>query len=190
MGIIIVVAFCAIESGVNFMILDMRPMLRGETDRIEIDFSLAPQLPDDAKPDGDARVVGEITDRAGYMRLSLCATLQYNAQCARCLEPVHDEFSVELERTVSTRENLSEKQLEENVDEYAIIEDGKLDLGELVREELLLSFPMRFLCSPDCPGLCPKCGKPLRDGDCGCPKKEPDPRLAVLKTLLEQNEDS
>ena len=27
---------------------------------------------------------------------------------------------------------------------------------------------------------CPKCGKKLRDGDCGCPKKEPDPRWAVL----------
>ena len=28
---------------------------------------------------------------------------------------------------------------------------------------------------------CPKCGKPLREGDCGCPKKEIDPRLAVLQ---------
>jgi uncharacterized protein len=124
------------------------------------------------------------------MRLELTATVPFDAECARCLSPVRDVFSVTLERTVATKDSLSEKQLEENVDEYAVIEDGKLDLGELVSEELLLSFPMRFLCSPDCPGLCPKCGKPLRFGDCGCPKKELDPRLAVLKTLLEQNEDS
>ena len=172
------------------MVLDMRPMLRGEVDRIAIDFLLTPDLLDGAELDGDAHVVGEVTDQAGYMRLTLTASVKYQAQCARCLEPVRDEFSVDLERTVSTRENLSEKQLEENVDEYAIIEDGKLDLDDLVREELLLSFPMRFLCSPDCPGLCPKCGKPLRLGDCGCPKHEPDPRLAVLKQLLEQNEES
>lgn len=171
------------------MVLDMRPMLRGEVDKLSIDFLLTPDLMDGAELDGDAHVVGEVTDQAGYMRLALTATVGFHASCARCLEPVHDSFSVELERTVSTRENLSEKELEENVDEYAIIEDGKLDLDDLVREELLLSFPMRFLCSPDCPGLCPKCGKPLRLGDCGCPKHEPDPRLAVLKQLLEQNEE-
>ncbi len=171
------------------MILDMRPMLRGEVDRINIDFRFAPRLLDGAESDGDAHAVGEVTDQAGYMRLTLSASVRYKARCARCLEPVCDEFSVDLERTVSTKENLSEKQLEENVDEYAVIEDGKLDLEELVSEELLLSFPMRFLCSPDCPGLCPKCGKPLRFGDCGCPKKELDPRLAVLKTLLEPNGD-
>ena len=172
------------------MILDMRPMLRGEIDRIHIDFLLTPEILDGAELEGDAHVVGEVIDRAGYMRLTLTASVNYKAECARCLEPVRDTFSVELERTLATRENLSEEQLEENVDEYAVIEDGKLDLGELVKEELLLSFPMRFLCSPDCPGLCSKCGKPLRHGNCGCPKKELDPRLAVLKTLLEQNEDS
>ena len=76
------------------------------------------------------------------------------------------------------------------MDEYAVIENGGLALDELVREELLLCFPTRFLCSPDCPGLCPKCGKPLRLGDCGCPKREPDPRLAVLGKLLEQSEST
>ena len=123
------------------------------------------------------------------MHLTLTASVDYRAACARCLEPVTGSFSVTLERTVAAHESLSEKQLEENVDEYAVIEDGGLGLDELVREELLLCFPMRFLCSPDCPGLCPRCGKPLRLGDCGCPKHEPDPRLAVLKTLLDQPDD-
>jgi uncharacterized protein len=63
-------------------------------------------------------------------------------------------------------------------------------LDETIREELLLSFPMRFLCQEDCPGLCPKCGKPRREGDCGCPTFEPDPRLAVLKKLLDKNEEN
>lgn len=171
------------------MILDMRPMLRGEASRIDIDFLLTPEPTDGVEFEGDARVVGAVVDQAGYMRLTLEATVPYAAECARCLEPVHDVFAVTLERTVATKDSLSEKQLEENVDEYAVIEDGRLDLGDLMREELLLSFPMRFLCRADCPGLCPKCGKPLRFGECGCPKKEPDPRLAVLKTLLESNED-
>ena len=171
------------------MILDMTPMLRGETDLINIDYLLTPHLPDGAEFDGDAHVVGKITNQAGLMLLTMDVSVIYHAECARCLEPVSGEFAVQLERTVVAAGTLTEEQLEENVDEYAVIENGKLDLDEAIREELLLSFPMRFLCREDCPGLCPKCGKPRREGDCGCPTKEIDPRLAVLKKLLDKNEE-
>ena len=171
------------------MILDMRPMLRGETDRIRFDYPLTPDLPDGAEFDGDAHVVGEVTDEAGYMRLTLKASVSYRAECARCLEPVSGDFAVQLERTVAAEGTLTEQQLEENVDEYAVIQNGMLDIDETIREELLLSFPMRFLCQEDCPGLCPKCGKPRRLGDCGCSMVEPDPRLAVLKKLFDKNEE-
>ena len=170
------------------MILDMGPMLRGETRKIRIDYALTLDHPDGAEFDGDALVKGEITDDGGYMRLTLEATVPYKAECARCLEPVDGDFTVQMERTVAAEGSLTEQQLEENVDEYVAIEDGKLDLDALVDEEIALSFPMRFLCSEDCPGLCPRCGKPRREGDCGCVLTEPDPRLAVLKTLFDKND--
>ncbi len=170
------------------MVLDMRPMLRGEVDRISIDY-LLPEVPDDLpEMNGPAHVTGEVTDQAGYMHLTLSAQVGYRAACARCLDPVEGSFTVALERTVAAKDTLSEKQLEENVDEYAVVEDGTLDLDALMREEIFLCFPTRFLCSPDCPGLCPKCGKSLKTGDCGCPKHEPDPRLVILGTLLDKDE--
>jgi uncharacterized protein len=46
---------------------------------------------------------------------------------------------------------------------------------------------MRLLCSEDCEGLCPHCGKPKRGGDCGCTGKEIDPRLAILKTFFDDS---
>ena len=171
------------------MVLDMRPMLRGETDHIHIDYLLTPDLPDGAEFDGDIHAIGDVTDEAGYMHLTLTASVSYRAECARCLEPVSGDFAVQLERTVAAEGTLTEEQIEENVDEYAIIEGGKLDLDDTIREELLLSFPMRFLCSEDCPGLCPKCGRPRRLSDCGCSLSEPDPRLAVLKKLFDKNEE-
>ena len=171
------------------MVLDMGPMLRGEVDHIHIEYLLTPDLPDGVEFDGDARVVGDVTDEAGYMHLTLTATVAYRTECARCLEPVSGDFAVQLERTVAAEGTLTEKQLEENVDEYAVIENGRLDLDEAIREELLLSFPLRFLCREDCPGLCPKCGKPKRLGDCGCSQIEPDPRLAVLEMLFDKNEE-
>ena len=171
------------------MVLDMRPMLRGEVDRIQFDYLLKPEPLDGVEFEGDAHVVGEVTDEAGYMHLALDASVVYRTECARCLEPVDGTFAVQLERTVAAEGTLSEEQLEENVDEYAVIANGMLDLDETIREELLLSFPMRFLCREDCQGLCPKCGKPRRLGDCGCPTFEPDPRLAVLKQLFDKNEE-
>ncbi len=171
------------------VILDIRPMLRGETKHLHFEYPLTPDLPDGADFDGDACVVGDVTDEAGYMRLTLDATLSFHTQCARCLDPVSGDFAVHLERTVAAEGTLTEEQLEENVDEFAVAVDGRLDLDQEIRDEILLSFPMRHLCSEDCPGLCPKCGKPRRLGDCGCTLREPDPRLAVLKDLFDKNEE-
>ena len=44
---------------------------------------------------------------------------------------------------------------------------------------------IKILCDESCPGLCPKCGKNLNEGACGCPEKEIDPRLSALAELLD-----
>ena len=161
-------------------------MLRGEINSIEIDFVLTPEIIEDVTFTEGARVCGKITNSAGYMRLKLNATLPYIGECARCLEEVRGVFSLDFERTVVTEGMVSAEKLEESVDEYIVIEDGKIELDDAVKEELMLDFPRKLLCSDDCLGLCPKCGKPKKDGDCGCVTKEIDPRLAVLKKLLDK----
>ena len=170
------------------MIVDVAPLLRGEVNRLEIDYTLSPEQLDGIEFDSDARVIGCITDNAGYMRLVLKAELGYHGECARCLAPVDGVFSLDFERTVVTEGTLTEQQLDEMSDEYVVLNDGELDVDEALREELLLGFPTRLLCSEDCPGLCPKCGKPRRDGECGCTDKEIDPRLAILKTYFDKNQ--
>ncbi len=170
------------------MILNMGPILRGEITRMEIDYELTPEPVFDVVFPENAHVQGVLTDDAGYMRLHLVATLPYRGACARCLTPVEGVFTLDFERTVAAEGTISEEQLEENIDSYVMIRDGKLDVDEPLREELLICFPMRLLCSEDCEGLCPKCGKPKREGDCGCPTKEIDPRLAVLKNWVDKEE--
>ena len=168
------------------MIIDLNPMLRGEVSSVDIDFTLSPEFIDGVTFTGDARVKGRITDNAGYMRLMLKAELSYFGECARCLDRVEGTFSLDFERTVVPEGTLTEEKLEENVDEYIVLEGGMLYPDDAVREELLLDFPKKLLCSEDCPGLCPTCGKPKKEGECGCQTKEIDPRLAVLKKLLDK----
>ena len=131
------------------------------------------------------KVKGEITNTAGYMRMTLTMSVDYTAECARCLAPVSGCFSLDLEKTVATREVLGD--LDENrLDDYAIIDDGFLDMDEPLLEQLEMEFPVRFLCKEDCRGLCQKCGHDLNDGDCGCDTKDIDPRLEPLRKLLEK----
>ena len=49
---------------------------------------------------------------------------------------------------------------EENDDgEFVVVPDETLDVDQLVTEDILLDLPSKFLCSPDCKGLCPAAAK-------------------------------
>lgn len=171
------------------MKLDLRPMLRGEISRIPVDFTIACDEIPGITVKGDIAVSGEIVDTAGYMRMELVAEFDYSGECARCLDTVEDHFETEFVRTVVDEGTLTQEQLEENIDEYAVISDGFLDVDEQLREAVILDFPTKIVCSEDCPGLCQICGKPLRDGDCGCKVNEIDPRWAALRTFFDSEDD-
>lgn len=170
------------------MMIDIGPLLRGECKRIDIDFMLTPEPLDGVRFTSDAHIFGSVTDSAGYMRLTLHADLPYEAECARCLCNVTGVFGTDFERTVATPGMLSEQQIADNVDEYVVVKGGMLDIDGELTETLILEFPTRLLCDEDCEGLCQVCGRPKREG-CGCVEKHTDPRLAVLASLLEKEDD-
>ena len=50
--------------------------------------------------------------------------------------------------------------------DYSVKGQVSLDVTDDIRQEVLLSYPFRFLCREDCPGLCPQCGVNLNEGLC------------------------
>jgi uncharacterized protein len=58
-----------------------------------------------------------------------------------------------------------------------------LELGQAVREEVVLAMNPYVVCDPECPGLCPQCGANLKEGPCGCEEDELDPRWDALREL-------
>ncbi len=124
------------------------------------------------------RVTGAVTARAGVVQLSVRAAFEFHGQCDRCLTPFVRAYDLPLEHTlVTTLEN------EEN-DDYILLEQEQLDLDALVQADMLLELPYKNLCREDCRGLCPMCGKNLNEGLCGCRSQSVDPRLEVLRQLL------
>jgi len=46
-----------------------------------------------------------------------------------------------------------------------------VDLGEEIRQEMILANPARVLCSKSCKGICPQCGANLNKEKCKCKNK-------------------
>ena len=169
------------------MILDMLPILSGASQQIDFDFIFTPNADSllvavysDVDFTEPITVTGNVKNMAGYMVLSADVKLTYHTMCARCAEPVDSTLEISFEKDIASSGDVSADN-----DDYIIIEDKKVDLLPIVEEEIMLEMPSRTLCKEDCLGLCQKCGKNLNEGDCSCEKKEVDPRLAILKTLLQ-----
>ena len=123
----------------------------------------------DAETDGDE------------IRMTLRAKALVHGECARCLDPVEREETVEAEWTAKERD------LDDPDFDLPLDEKGHLDVDEWLSQEFLFQIPTVLLCSPDCAGLCPRCGK--KKAECVCPPEEEetapaDARLAILKSLL------
>lgn len=108
--------------------------------------------------------------------------------CSRCLEsyrlPLRLHFDL-LYTSVPESNSKRESRVDEEEITRTHYDGSRIDLEELLSEQIYLGMPLKPLCRPDCPGLCQHCGVNLNEGACGC-SEEPsgDPRLKVLKRLL------
>jgi DUF177 domain-containing protein len=106
--------------------------------------------------------------------------------CSRCLEPLTSPVDAEFDLRYHPRTTTAggdERQVDEADFSSASYENEEIDLGQLIRERLYLSLPMKPLCREDCLGLCPDCGTNLNRGTCDCTRTWEDPRFAALKAL-------
>ena len=172
------------------MVLDITSLISGKVDKIDFEYIIEATdencviPPYDVSFTAPVRVFGQVTDNAGYMRLTVNAEIDYQSRCARCLEDVFGTFTLEFNRTVAISGTLQN----ELNDDYVVVKNGLLDIDRELVEDLMLEFPSKLLCKEECAGLCSKCGKNLNLGPCDCPKKkEIDPRLAILQKLLEND---
>lgn len=103
--------------------------------------------------------------------------------CSRCLKPFDYDLKSDF-ILYFLREKVAEREKELTPDEMEInyIEGSELDTDEILLGQIALDVPMQPLCSPDCRGLCQKCGADLNQGACGCKGEEKiDSRFARLK---------
>jgi uncharacterized protein len=60
--------------------------------------------------------------------------------------------------------------------------DGvRIDLDEMVREQIYLWLPLKPLCRENCAGFCPRCGANRNAEPCGCPEEPAGSEPLTLK---------
>lgn len=119
-----------------------------EQDLLSSDLDLQTDIVKFTKPIKVKATLYRITN-AVCVNLGLSAVMHTN--CSRCLNELDIDF----------KKNL---QLSYPVNKLTQV----IELNPDIREEIILDYPMKPLCQPDCKGLCPKCGKNLNEGGCSC----------------------
>ncbi|NPV59292.1 MAG: DUF177 domain-containing protein [Actinobacteria bacterium] len=113
--------------------------------------------------------------------------------CTRCLEEYRHRLDIPVDEfyrrpglgaAVPEAGRLRDAEVLED-DDY-VIHEGTVDLNLLVNDNVMTGLPIKRLCDQACRGLCPKCGKNLNQGDCGCADDLIDPRMEVFRDLLER----
>src|SRR5271156_7254794 len=127
---------------------------------------------------GARRVVQDIRLRGSYKG-------EFEAPCARCLEPVDLTLEGQFDlifRPLGVDGGAPERAISTSETEIGYYQDGGLVLEDVLREQVLLSLPVRTLCRQDCKGLCSGCGRNLNLESCTC-DKVPDPRWKALADI-------
>jgi uncharacterized protein len=171
--------------------LDLRT-IKGPRVRVRRDFSGA-----SFSRDGDEQyrvrdtVTLDLDVRKDGAKVRLVGRLDavLEIECCRCLDPFPLVVGVDVDLLyllASDNTGAGEVRIEESDLRTAYYRDDQIDLGQLMAEQFQLALPMKPLCRADCRGLCAVCGGNRNTTACQCVARWDDPRLAVLKGLLNQ----
>lgn len=123
------------------------------------------------------------------LRLSGEADLSVQIPCDRCLQEISYPFHLVIEKTILLAETDAGSDDESDEAASYIDEERMLDVDRLIFNEILVNWPAKVLCKPDCKGICPKCGTNLNLAACDCEQGELDPRMAQFLDVFHNCSD-
>jgi uncharacterized protein len=143
--------------------VDVGPLLGSGRRTIAVDARIDVPPFDDLSFAGPAHVVLDLRgiERGICIEGTIDATAV--AACRRCLEQVEIPLHLAVDERVAASEEA------DPLSESNVLTGERLDLGDLVRQITTTALPMGALCSEECQGLCPQCGRNLNKGACTCP---------------------
>ena len=110
----------------------------------------------DIKFDKLISFAGKATKQPGSVFIDVRVKANLRMNCSLCLE----EFKLPLDKKINIVYKLEGQKV--------------LDISPDIREEIILDYPLKPLCSANCKGLCPVCGANLNKAKCKHAKNRKD----------------
>lgn len=110
-------------------------------------------------------------------------------ECDRCLVSygfaLDTDFSIEVELLDRDAVALADAEHACHPSEMEVlfVSEPCIDVFEILSQQVILTLPVKRLCSETCQGLCARCGVNLNQGSCICESGAADSPFAVLKRL-------
>ena len=135
---------------------------------------------------GPVTFAGGAVQEANRAHIRGRLSAELSLDCTRCLEPVENHLDITFDAAfvdAADETEMADTEVSEEALDESLVENGVIDLAEVMREQILLAIPGQVFCREDCKGLCPKCGANLNLIDCKCSDDDVDPRWAALKDI-------
>ena len=123
-------------------------------------------------------VSGYAINYEGKIHLHMNIKAEIQRACSRCLKLYNENLDINAEYVYS-------KDIQNTEEDICFFSKDSIDITDIVIAEITAQMPMKPLCKDDCKGICPICGNNKNFIDCNCVKKETDPRMQKLSSLLE-----
>ena len=122
--------------------------------------------------EGPVKVVLHLVNTGEGILATGSLRAKVNLECSRCGKPFMAALNAKIE------EQYSREATDDLI--FPIGSDDFIDLSEAIRQNLIISLPIKTICSKDCR---------LPEGFARKNEKEPDPRLAKLKEVFKKEEN-
>ena len=127
-------------------------------------------------------IIDLIIDRLDNIyRIKMDVRTRVKQVCDRCL----DEYTTDFHDVLEQIYQLGPGMLDDEEEVVVLpVDTREIDVSDAIREVVVMSRPIKLLCSEECKGLCPRCGINRNHDKCNCDTDDIDPRLEKLKSLL------
>lgn len=143
--------------------------------------------PDKIKEDDGGRIDIQLFKDGRNVTIIGGAVLKFHPFCDRCLVSFQKQEQVPIHQIMSPFKETPEKKDEPCAEDEDVgyYKNDEIELADIIKEYIILAQGMKNLCTSDCKGLCPKCGKNLNNGTCRCKKVDKSKKspFAVLKKI-------
>lgn len=150
----------------------------------EIDFSGA-----EVRQSGPLHATGDaelLANTDGEVRIKGHLSVEMECECDRCLcrarFPLDSRFDLFYRPSAALNRD-QEVAIDEGEAQMGFYEGMGVELEEVLREQVILLMPMQRICTDDCKGICPVCGRNRNESSCDCRVETVDDRWSALRNI-------